>query len=104
MSFELSLRPYPGKVIVCKSRKEYKRESKKLIGGDGDTGFTKESCGRVSYDKDTYCVWAESPAYMAHELGHVLLRTFGRIWSDPIEGGGEPFCYMLSQLMLECGA
>ena len=102
MSIELSLRPYPGKVIVCKSRKEYRRESKRMLGGDGDTGILDESSGRVSYNNDTYCVWAESPAYMAHELGHVLLRTFSRIGSDPTEGGGEPFCYMLSQLMLEC--
>lgn len=49
----------------------------------------------------TYLVWAKSSYYMAHEISHVVLHVFERCGIDPREGGGEPFCYMLSQLLLE---
>jgi hypothetical protein len=100
----LSLRPYPGKVIVCKSRKEYMREHSRIFkregpdlsgkGGRMDFQWSKKS-GRV------YLVWAASKAYLSHELSHVMLNVFELVGIDPREAGGEPFCYMLSQLMLE---
>jgi hypothetical protein len=34
-------------------------------------------------------------------LSHVMLNVFELVGIDPREAGGEPFCYMLSQLMLE---
>ena len=48
-----------------------------------------------------WLVYSQCPAYLAHEFSHVLLQTFGTIGHDPTIGDGEPFCYMLSQLMLE---
>jgi hypothetical protein len=42
-----------------------------------------------------------SPHTLAHELSHCLLHVFERCGIDPIQAGGEPFCYMLSQLMME---
>ena len=51
----------------------------------------------------TYIVWADSAAVMAHELSHVILDVFDDCGIDPVSGNGEPFCYMLSQLMLDAG-
>lgn len=61
------------------------------------------SGGRGKDGKWTYLLWAEETHTMAHELSHVVLHTFERLGIDPREGNGEPFCYMLSQLMLEAG-
>ncbi len=102
----LSLRPYPGHVIVCKTKKQYQREAKRLHG-EKDTGLTNRSCGRMTGrtlepQGVEYLVWAAAPCYLAHELSHVILNCFESVGIDPREGGGEPFCYMLSQLLLEC--
>jgi hypothetical protein len=54
------------------------------------------------YEKD--CIWvvyARRPAVLAHELTHILLQTWEKIGAHPGDGNGEPFCYMLSQLMLD---
>ena len=101
---ELSLRPYNGRLFVAKSRKQYERAHKELFstpdvlicacdgrfnGGEGVDGMW------------TYLVWADAPHVLAHELSHAVLHTFERCGIDPREGNGEPFCYMLSQLLLE---
>jgi hypothetical protein len=104
---ELSLRPYFGTVRVCKSRKEYQREYKKLHGTEDD-GLTNASSGRMTgrQYKDrspVFLVWGAAPCYVAHELAHVILWVFERAGIDPREAAGEPFCYMLSQLLLEVG-
>ena len=101
----LSLRPYPGHVRVCGTQKEYQREHKRLHGVT-DEGLTARNSGRMSGKTleprgVEYLVWAAEPCYMAHELSHVILNTFESVGIDPREAGGEPFCYMLSQLMLE---
>ncbi len=106
MSIELSLRPYFGKIIVCKSKKKYQREYKRLHG-EKDSGLTSASSGRMSgrqFDDKSpvFVVWAANPCYLAHELSHVILWVFEKAGIDPREAGGEPFCYMLSQLLLEC--
>ena len=41
---------------------------------------------------------------MAHELAHVALHVFERCGIDPRSGNGEPFCYLLSQLMLDASS
>jgi hypothetical protein len=51
-----------------------------------------------------WLVWAATPHALAHEFAHVLLQVFHTIGHDPREGDGEPFCYMLSQLLLEAQA
>lgn len=101
----LSLRPYHGRLFVAASRDEYERGHKRLFktpdvlscaqagrftGGEGKDGLW------------TYLVFADKPHTLAHELSHVVLHLFERCGIDPREAGGEPFCYMLSQLLLEC--
>lgn len=101
---ELSLRPYNGRLFVASTRKAYQRASVELFmtpdvlrcdqvgrfsGGEGKDGLW------------TYLIWAEGAPQLAHELSHVVLHVFERCGIDPREGGGEPFCYMLGQLVLE---
>lgn len=101
---ELSLRPYHGRLFVTKSRKRYEREHTRLFktpdvlscaqagrftGGEGKDGFW------------TYLIYAAEPHTMAHEISHCVLHVFERCGIDPRDAGGEPFCYMLSQLLLE---
>jgi hypothetical protein len=64
--------------------------------------YVKIECGNLAADT-VWLVWASEIAYLAHEFSHVLLQTFCTIGHDPTTGDGEPFCYMLSQLMLEAG-
>lgn len=59
------------------------------------------SGGQGKDDLWTYLIVAEQPHYWAHELSHVILHTFERCGIDPREAKGEPFCYLLSQLMQE---
>lgn len=101
---ELSLRPYSGKLFVTKTRKQYEKAHKELL--KIPDVLTCAQKGRFSggEGKDggwTYLIYAETPDTMAHELSHVVLHVFERCGIDPISSGGEPFCYMLSQLMLE---
>jgi hypothetical protein len=103
---ELSLRPYHGSIFLCESpdemRKQYKRICRKAcphpIGESGGRYIKIE----FEHPHETrWLVYGDSPASLAHEFSHVLLQTFGTIGHDPTVGDGEPFCYMLSQLMLE---
>ena len=101
---ELSLRPYNGNLYVAGTKKAYEKAHKKLFrqpdvltcaqagrftGGEGKDGMW------------TYLVWANSAATLAHELAHVVFHTLDRCGIDPRDSGGEAFCYMLSQLMIE---
>ena len=101
---ELSLRPYHGRLFIVKTAKEYERAHQKLFktpdvltcaqagrfnGGEGKDGMW------------TYLIWGKKPHNVAHEISHVVLHVFERCGIDPREGNGEPFCYMLSQLILE---
>jgi glycine/D-amino acid oxidase-like deaminating enzyme len=101
---ELPLRPYPGYVLVTRNRKAFERASLELFGiEDRNTGtqngrFRGGSCW---YHPFTYLVWYSTPETLAHELSHVILDIFEVIGADPRCGGGEPFCYLLSQLILE---
>lgn len=51
----------------------------------------------------TYLIWGKQPHTLAHEMSHAVLHVFERCGIDPRAGNGEPFCYMLSQLLLEAG-
>lgn len=103
---KLSLRPYHGSVWLCDSLDELARTYKRLCREPYP--YTDDPQGgrfiKIITDKPSgtkWLVWAANTATLAHEFSHVLLHTFGRIGHDPTEGDGEPFCYMLSQLMLE---
>jgi hypothetical protein len=100
----LSLRPYNGKLFVATSRQDYERSHIKLFGGADPllTGY----CGRYAAGSGpdgvwTYLIWADAAHTLAHELSHVILHVFERCGIDPRQADGEPFCYMLSQLMLD---
>ena len=101
---ELSLRPYHGRLFVASSVKDYEASHTKIFktpdiltcaqagrfsGGEGEDGMW------------TYLVWGKDLPTLAHELSHAVLHTFERCGIDPREANGEPFCYMLSQLLLE---
>jgi hypothetical protein len=101
---ELSLRPYNGRLFVAKSRKEYERQHVALFKTPDVLSCTQEGRMTGGEGKDgvwTYLIWAAAAPQLAHELSHVVLHVFERCGIDPREAGGEPFCYMLSQLMLE---
>lgn len=51
--------------------------------------------------KVIYLVWGKNRPYLAHEIAHVVLHVFEIAGIDPRDANGEPFCYMLSQLLLE---
>lgn len=102
---ELSLRPYHGRLFVTRKRKDYEAAHHDLFKTP-DVHFSTTAAGRYSAGEGedgmwTYLVYAEEPHTMAHELSHVVLHTFERCGIDPREANGEPFCYLLSQLMLE---
>lgn len=101
----LSLSPYPGTIRVCESRDEFYRQHKKLFGDRGKD--LTHNRGRMAgkWDESSgwpyYLVWGESFAQLAHELSHVVLHVFDLADIDPRQANGEPFCYMLSQLLLD---
>lgn len=97
---KLSLRPYPGTIRVCRTKKEYREQHKKLFGYDIDMTNKK---GRTDGhgEKVIYLVWGCDTARLAHELSHVILHVFYLAGIDPREANGEPFCYLLSQLLLD---
>ena len=102
---KLSLRPYHGTVWVC-DYEELKKAYKKLTHKqypytDPKGGGRYITIEFGSLGDRIYLVWASEFAYLAHEFSHVLLKVFETIGHDPTTGDGEPFCYMLSQLLLE---
>jgi hypothetical protein len=108
MSTEMSLRPYHGKVVLCRSLQEYRDEYTRIT----KQPYPFDDCpggGRYikldGSDGDLiWLVWGRTFPCVVHELTHVLLHTFCTIGHNPTEGDGEPFCYMLSALMDEAQA
>lgn len=104
---QLSLRPYPGEVWVFKSLKEMRRCYEHLVNSnypyqDEVAGGRYVVIERGNGARDrVFLVYAKKPHVLAHELSHILLILFTDIGADPAGCKGEPFCYMLSQLMLE---
>lgn len=103
---KLSLRPYNGSLYVCAKEEDYQRAHKKVFG---ERDVPLSSAGRAGRfvggegadGKWAYLVWFTGPETLAHELSHVIFHVFDRCGMDPRDSGGEAFCYMLSQLMLE---
>lgn len=102
---ELSLRPYNGRLYLASSLRDYKKSHKILFKEEdfelqiGARGHTTGRCN--SAGEWTYLIWSEGIETLAHELAHVILHMFQRCGIDPRDANGEPFCYMLSQLMLD---
>lgn len=100
----LSLRPYNGALYVTYSREDYEKAHKKLFRTPDVLSCAQ--AGRFSGGEGRdgvwiYLIWAESPAVLAHELAHVVFHVFSRAGIDPRCGNEEPFCYLLSQLMMD---
>lgn len=101
---ELLLRPYSGKLYLAKSRKEYAKKHLALFGSADELDGAQRGrmAGGVGADGVwVYLIWAKAAPQLAHELSHVILNVFLRCGMDPRECNGEPFCYMLSQLLLD---
>lgn len=101
---ELSLRPYHGRLFLTKTIKAYESAHQSIFKEREVLSCTQEGRFVGGEGKDgmwTYLVWSSSPHTLAHELSHVVLHVFERCGIDPRDAGGEPFCYMLSQLILE---
>lgn len=101
---ELSLRPYHGRLFVAATRKAYERHHRALFATPDVLGCSqvgRMTGGEGADGEWTYLIWADAVPQLAHELSHVVLHVFERCGIDPREAGGEPFCYMLSQLMTE---
>jgi hypothetical protein len=102
----LSLRPYNGSLYVCSDEEDYQRAHKRVFG-KRDVPLSSAGCegrftgGQGADGKWAYLIWYSSAHTLAHELSHCVLHVFERCGIDPREAGGEPFCYMLSQLMME---
>lgn len=101
---EFSLRPYNGRLFIAGSALDYETQHE-LIFSEPDVLVCNQE-GRFSGGNGvdgiwTYLIFATSNHTLAHELSHVVLHVFERCGIDPRESGGEPFCYMLAQLLLE---
>lgn len=105
--FEVSLRPYSGRLFVARSRAGYERAHKALfkepdVLNCNQAGRFSGGCGNDGLW--TYLIWAEKREVLSHEVAHAILHTFERCGIDPCSGNGEPFCYMLSQILLDITA
>lgn len=101
---ELSLRPYNGRLFVAKTAKEYEKAHVKLFKRPDVLNCAQEGRFSGGQGRDglwTYLVFAKYPHTLAHELAHAVLHVFERCGIDPREANGEPFCYLLSQLLLD---
>lgn len=101
---ELSLRPYNGTLFIAKSRRDFQISYKKLFKESivlycYQYGMTSSRCDKNG--EWTYLIWASSTETLVHEISHVVLHVFDRCGIDPREANGEPFCYMLSQLLID---
>jgi hypothetical protein len=104
---EISLRPYNGRLFIASSKSDYEKSHKKLF--KTPDVLTCAHDGRMSggegMDKMwTYLVWANKPSSLAHELSHVIFHVFERCGINPSDSLGEPFCYLLSQLIIDCNS
>lgn len=103
----LSLRPYPGEIKLFDDLKHFRayyeaHTGEKYPYTDEPKGGRYVRLEGNGTEMDAkWLVYGRKPHVLAHEFTHILLQVWKRIGSEPHEGGGEPFCYMLSQLMLD---
>lgn len=103
-TIELSLRPYFGKLHVASNRETYEAEHRRLFKSEDRLCANQDGRFFAGEGKDgywTYLIWAKHDGALVHELSHVVLHLFGLVGIDPREAMGEPFCYLISQLLLD---
>jgi hypothetical protein len=103
---ELSLKPYSGRLFLASSVRDYEKSHVKLfkepdVLSCSQAGRFSGGCGKD--DLWTYLVYVKRTCDLVHELCHVVLHVFKRSGIDPVKAKGEPFCYLLSQLVLDAG-
>ena len=101
---EISLRPYPWKLYFVRSSEGFEQAHKELFGSAHP--LADHIGGQFAFNEGpnetgTYLVYAEAGHFLAHEMAHVVLDVFDRIGSSPSSGNGEPFCYLLQQLIYD---
>ena len=102
----LSITPYPGKLWVCTTRKAFAKACLRILGEPNAFPPERSVAGRYMAGPDkegmqNYLIWASNAHTMAHEVSHAILDLFDQIGIDPRAAGGEPFCYLLSQILLD---
>ena len=104
---EIPLDPYPGILIVCETKKEFRDKYKQMTGSNMEKGLLDNVLGRACKLQNSkvtaYLVWGEGPFDLIHELTHCVLYLFEQIGVDPRDGNGEPFCYMMDHVMTKAG-
>lgn len=105
---ELSLRPYPGRVFLCRSMAELRREHRRLTKNDiGESSENSHGLMAVVKNEKTgkriYLVTADTPSCLAHEFSHVIFSLFDYVGMDPRDSQGEAFCYLLDRLLQDAG-
>lgn len=103
-TIELSLRPYFGRLYVVSDKATYEAEHRRLFKSEdrikeSSAGRMMRGCGQDNYW--TYLVWAKDEPALVHELSHVVLHVFVIADIDPRDAEGEPFCYMIQQLLTD---
>jgi hypothetical protein len=101
---ELSLRPYHGRLFLAKTRAEYERGHKRLFNESDVLNCSQSGRFTGGEGKDgmwTYLVYADDTPQLSHEFCHVLFNVWERCGMNPNDSGGESFCYMLSQLLID---
>lgn len=101
---KILLTPYPGAVVLTRTRREFEREYKRISGNSCTLPLS--TTGRMqpfTWDRyaSVYLIFAPQVSTLAHELSHAILALFNDIGIDPRQNGGEPFCYLLGHLMDE---
>lgn len=99
---KLSMAPYPSRILLCSTRKEFLRVYRAMSGIHYPGVDAKGTMVELHHDRKgeiVALIHASGAATLAHEFSHAILNTFERIGIDPREANGEPFCYMLSHLM-----
>ena len=97
----IPLTPYSGYVVVTRTIEEHARQFKKMFGHDCPEAVIRGGLATHHATEPIFLVYARDVASLVHELGHVVLDTFVFIRSDPTEGNGEPFAYLLGHLFAE---
>lgn len=104
----LSLRPYSGAVEVYTSPEAFAAQYQDMHFEHKKTDLANTAGKFALMEHRTtgerrYLVLAPSVSTLVHELSHVALCVFEHIGADPREGNGEPYCYLIGQMMVDLG-